>query len=140
MKRARIILLFTFFALLISSVSYANPVPYSSMDVSEYQAAKDIQIVDVRSPQSRERSGLEVKGEIWINPYTTKALEDFVANNDKTKAYAVYCSCTNDNYAIRTVQILTKRGFTNVKVLKNGTEMIAKEQLPLVKIKGDDQK
>jgi rhodanese-related sulfurtransferase len=86
------------------------------------------------------KSGLEVPGEIWINPYKTKALEDFVANNDKEKAYVVYCSCLDDGYAIRTAQILTKRGFTNVKVLKNGRDIIENHKLPMEKIKGDDQK
>ncbi len=139
MKPARILLLFSFLLLMISSVSYANPVPYSYITLEEYQSADNITLVDVRSVQSRARSGMEVKGEVWINPFTTKALEDFIATHDKDKAYAVFCSCPADEYSIRTAQILSKRGFTNVKVFKDGKYIIEKEELPLIKIKGDDK-
>lgn len=138
MKPARILLIFSFLLIVISSVSYANPVPYSFISLEDYQSSKTIQIVDVRSEQSRLKSGMEVSGEIWINPYKTKALEDFIANNDKSKSYVVYCSCLDDNYAIRTAQILTKRGFSDVKVLKNGRELVENNKLPMIKIKGDD--
>lgn len=107
--------------LLISSIALASPVSYSYISAEEYKTnQQNITLIDVRSPGSRAENKGEVKGEIWINPYKTKPLDDFVASHDKDKAYAVYCSCYDDNYAIRTAQILTKKGFTNVKVIKGG--------------------
>lgn len=140
LKPTKLILLFTFLFVLVSSVVSASPVPYTFMTINEYQKAQDVQLIDVRSEQSRERSNLQVANEIWINPYKTKPLEDFIANNDKTKSYVIFCSCVKDNYAIRAAQILTKRGFSNVKVLKDGWDSIQKSNMSLIKIKGDEQK
>lgn len=109
------------FLFIISSVALASPVPYNFMSATDYKAdQQNITLIDVRSPGSRSENKSEAEGEIWINPYKTKPLDNFVDSHDKNKAYAVYCSCYDDNYAIRAAQILTKKGFTNVKVIKGG--------------------
>lgn len=113
---------FTFLAIfMFNSVALANPIPFSYISATDYAAnQQNITLIDVRSAGSREENKGEVKGEVWIDPYKAKPLNDFVANYDKNKAYAVFCSCYDDNYAIRTAQILTKKGFTNVRVVKGG--------------------
>lgn len=136
-----IALLVTLLLTLFTGTIYASPIPYEFITVDQYQQSQDkITLIDVRSVMSRDRSKLEVQDEIWINPYKEKALEDFISTQDKDKPYVIYCSCTNDNYSIRTAQILTKRGFTNVKVLKDGWDSIQKSNIKLVEIKGDVKK
>ena len=113
-------------------------IEYSFMTLKEYlKAPEAIQVIDVRSEQSRERSKKEVPGEIWINPYKKKPLDDFIAQQDKSKAYMIYCSCPDDGYSIRAAQILFQNGFTNVKVLKDAAKHIEKGWLPMVDMKGE---
>lgn len=113
-------------------------IEYSFMTLKEYlKAPEAIQVIDVRSEQSRERSKKEVPGEIWINPYKKKPLDDFIAQQDKSKAYMIYCSCPDDGYSIRAAQILFQNGFTNVKVLKDAAKHIEKGRLPMVDMKGE---
>lgn len=113
-------------------------VEYSFMTIKEYlKAPEAVQVIDVRSEQSRERSKKEVPGEIWINPYKKKPLDDFIAQQDKSKAYMIYCSCPDDGYSIRAAQILFQNGFTNVKVLKDAAKHIEKGRLPMVDMKGE---
>lgn len=133
--RKSVIILISLFILAISSVAMANPVPYSFMSAADYKANQEsVTLIDVRSPSSRSYSNVEIKGEIWINPYKTKPLEDFISTHDKNKSYAVYCSCTDDNYAIRAAQILTKRGFTNMAVIKGGLVALHNADVKLIPI------
>lgn len=113
-------------------------IEYSFMTLKEYLKAPDaVQVIDVRSEQSRQQSGKEVAGEIWINPYKKKPLDDFIAQQDKSKAYMIFCSCPDDGYSIRAAQILFQNGFTNVKVLKDAAKHIEKGRLPMVDMKGE---
>jgi rhodanese-related sulfurtransferase len=115
-------------------------IEYSFMTLKEYlKAPEAVQVIDVRSEQSRERSKKEVPGEIWINPYKKKPLDDFIAQQDKSKAYMIYCSCPDDGYSIRAAQILFQNGFTNVKVLKDAAKHIEKGRLPMVDMKGEKE-
>lgn len=132
-----ILLAFSMF-ILCSSPLFANPVPYSFITIDDYTSSNNFALIDVRSEMSRKESNLEVEGEIWINPYREKPLEDFITSHDKDKPYAIFCSCIDDNYSIRAAQVLTKRGFINVKVLKGGWDSIKNSNLKLVKIKGDE--
>lgn len=115
-------------------------VEYSFISLKEYLKAPDtVQVIDVRSEQSRERSKKEVPGEIWINPYKKKPLDDFIAQQDKSKAYMIFCSCPDDGYSIRAAQILFQNGFTNVKVLKDAAKHIEKGRLPMIDMKGEKE-
>lgn len=115
-------------------------IEYSFMTLKEYLKAPDaVQVIDVRSEQSREWSKKEVAGEIWINPYKKKPLDDFIAEQDKAKAYMIFCSCPDDGYSIRAAQILFQKGFTNVKVLKDAAKHIEKGRLPMVDMKGEKE-
>ena len=115
-------------------------IEYSFMTLKEYLKAPDaVQVVDVRSEQSRQRNKKEVAGEIWINPYKKKPLDDFIAQQDKSKAYMIFCSCPDDVYYIRAAQILFQNGFTNVKVLKDAAKHIEKGRLPMVDMKGEKE-
>lgn len=115
-------------------------IEYSFMTLKEYLKAPDaVQVVDVRSEQSRQRNKKEVAGEIWINPYKKKPLDDFIAQQDKSKVYMIFCSCPDDGYSIRAAQILFQNGFTNVKVLKDAAKHIEKGRLPMVDMKGEKE-
>ena len=115
-------------------------IEYSFMTLKEYLKAPDaVQVIDVRSEQSRQRSKKEVPGEIWINPYKKKPLDDFIAQKDKSKTYMIFCSCPDDGYSIRAAQILFQNGFTNVKVLKDAAKHIEKGRLPMVDMKGEKE-
>lgn len=115
-------------------------IEYSFITLKEYLKAHDaVQVIDVRSEQSRQQSGKEVAGEIWINPYKKKPLDDFIAQQDKSKAYMIFCSCPDDGYSIRAAQILFQNGFTNVKVLKDAAKHIEKGRLPMVDMKGEKE-
>ena len=115
-------------------------IEYSFMTLKEYlKAPEAVQVIDVRSEQSRQRSKKEVPGEIWINPYKKKPLDDFISQQDKSKAYMIFCSCPDDGYSIRAAQILFQNGFTNVKVLKDAAKHIEKGRLPMVDMKGEKE-
>ena len=115
-------------------------IEYSFMTLKEYLKAPDaVQVIDVRSEQSRQRSKKEIPGEIWINPYKKNPLDDFIAQQDKSKAYMIFCSCPDDGYSIRAAQILFQNGFTNVKVLKDAAKHIEKGRLPMVDMKGEKE-
>ena len=115
-------------------------VEYSFITLKEYLNAPDsVQVIDVRSEQSRQQSGKEVAGEIWINPYKKKPLDDFITQQDKSKPYIIFCSCPDDGYSIRAAQILFQNGFTNVKVLKDAAKHIEKGRLPMVDMKGEKE-
>ena len=115
-------------------------IEYSFMTLKEYLKAPDaVQVIDVRSEQSRQRSKKEVPGEIWINPYKKNPLDDFISQQDKSKAYMIFCSCPDDGYSIRAAQILFQNGFTNVKVLKDAAKHIEKGRLPMVDMKGEKE-
>ena len=115
-------------------------VEYSFITLKEYLNAPDaVQVIDVRSEQSRQQSGKEVDGEIWINPYKKKPLDDFITHQDKSKPYMIFCSCPDDGYSIRAAQILFQNGFTNVKVLKDAAKHIEKGRLPMVDMKGEKE-
>lgn len=136
-----IVLLFTLIFTLFTSTLYASPIPYKFISVDQYKQSQDkITLLDVRSVMSRSRSNLEIKDAIWIDPYSGKALEDFLSSHDKDKQYVIFCSCTEDNYSIRAAQILSKNEFKNVKVLKNGWDSIKSSDIKLTPIKGDDKK
>ena len=139
--RLPVLLLTVILGISITSVGQAQPeaqIEYSFITLKEYLKAPDaVQVIDVRSEQSRQRSGKEVAGEIWINPYKKKPLDDFIAQQDKSKAYMIYCSCPDDGYSIRAAQILFQNGFTNVKVLKDAAKHIEKGRLPMVDMKGE---
>lgn len=139
-KIMRVVLLAAMMAM-IASIASAAQISYHFIAIDEYlKTADSVQMVDVRSVQSRSRSGMEVSGEIWIDPYKKDPLDKFIAEQDKNKAYVVYCSCKDDGYSIRTAQILSKNGFKNVSVLKDGSAVIKDNLLPMVKIKGDARK
>lgn len=139
--RLPVLLLTVILGISITSVGQAQPeaqIEYSFITLKEYLKAPDaVQVIDVRSEQSRQQSGKEVAGEIWINPYKKKPLDDFIAQQDKSKAYMIYCSCPDDGYSIRAAQILFQNGFTNVKVLKDAAKHIEKGRLPMVDMKGE---
>lgn len=137
MKRLLFSICLTIF--LFGSTAFASPVHYSYISATDYAAhQKTITLIDVRSAGSIEENKGTVKGEIWIDPTKTKPLEDFIANHDKDAAYAVYCSCYDDNYAIRATQILTKRGFTNIKVVKGGWVALHDAGVKFISKKGID--
>lgn len=129
------------FVLSIACIASAEQIPYSFMTIDEYlENPQAVQVIDVRSTQSRARSGKEVPGEIWIDPYKRKPLTEFINTQDKDKAYMIYCSCPDDGYSIRAAQILIDNGFANVKVLKDAANLILENRLPMEKIKGADHK
>lgn len=141
--RLPVLLLTVILGISITSVGQAQPevqIEYSFITLKEYLKAHDaVQVIDVRSEQSRQQSGKEVAGEIWINPYKKKPLDDFIAQQDKSKAYMIFCSCPDDGYSIRAAQILFQNGFTNVKVLKDAAKHIEKGRLPMVDMKGEKE-
>lgn len=141
--RIPILLLFILLSFNIASAEQSQQkeqVEYSFITLKEYLKAPDaVQVIDVRSEQSRERSKKEVPGEIWINPYKKKPLDDFIAEQDKSKAYMIFCSCPDDGYSIRAAQILFQNGFTNIKVLKDAAKHIEKGRLPMVDMKGEKE-
>ncbi len=133
------ILLTLLLVMVLSVTAFAKEIPYRFISVDEYINNKDnIVMIDVRSINSRDRSQLELPGEIWINPYKEKPLSDFIDNQDKGKRYVVFCSCIDDGYSIKTAQILTEAGFTKVEVLKNGWDALQKENVETIKIKEND--
>ena len=114
-------------------------IEYHFMTLKEYlKDPSAVQVIDVRSEKSRENNKKEVPGEIWIDPYKKKPLDDFIAQQDKEKAYMIYCSCPDDGYSIRAAQILFQNGFVHVKVLKDAAKHIEKNRLPMVDMKGED--
>ena len=141
--RLTVFLLTIMLSISIASTGQAQQkeqIEYSFMTLKEYLKAPDaVQVIDVRSEQSRQRSKKEVPGEIWINPYKKNPLDDFIAQQDKSKAYMIFCSCPDDGYSIRAAQILFQNGFTNVKVLKDAAKHIEKGRLPMVDIKGEKE-
>ena len=141
--RLTVFLLTIMLSISITSTGQAQQkeqIEYSFMTLKEYLKAPDaVQVVDVRSEQSRQRSKKEVPGEIWINPYKKNPLDDFIAQQDKSKAYMIFCSCPDDGYSIRAAQILFQNGFTNVKVLKDAAKHIEKGRLPMVDMKGEKE-
>ena len=141
--RLTVFLLTIMLSISIASTGQAQQkeqIEYSFMTLKEYLKAPDaVQVVDVRSEQSRQRSKKEVPGEIWINPYKKNPLDDFIAQQDKSKAYMIFCSCPDDGYSIRAAQILFQNGFTNVKVLKDAAKHIEKGRLPMVDMKGEKE-
>lgn len=141
--RLPVLLLTVILGISITSVGQAQPeaqIEYSFITLKEYLKSPDaIQVIDVRSEQSRQQSGKEVAGEIWINPYKKKPLDDFIAQQDKSKPYMIFCSCPDDGYSIRAAQILFQNGFTNVKVLKDAAKHIEKGRLPMVDMKGEKE-
>lgn len=140
MKGIRIVL-FAAVMLMLSNIASAAQIPYHFITIDEYlKSADSVQMVDVRSVQSRHRSGMEVAKEIWIDPYKKAPLDKFIAGQDKNKAYVVFCSCSDDGYSIRAAQILSRNGFKNVSVLKDGSAVVKAKLLPMIKIKGDAKK
>lgn len=141
--RLPVLLLTVILGIFITSVGQAQSetqIEYSFITLKEYLKAPDaVQVIDVRSEQSRQRSRKEVVGEIWINPYKRKPLDDFIAQQDKSKTYMIFCSCPDDGYSIRAAQILFQNGFTNVKVLKDAAKHIEKGRLPMVDMKGEKE-
>lgn len=141
--RLPVLLLTVILGISITSVGQAQSeaqIEYSFITLKGYLKAPDaVQVIDVRSEQSRQRSKKEVPGEIWINPYKKKPLDDFIAQQDKSKAYMIFCSCPDDGYSIRAAQILFQNGFTNVKVLKDAAKHIEKGRLPMVDMKGEKE-
>ena len=141
--RLTVFLLTIMLSISIASTGQAQQkeqIEYSFMTLKEYLKAPDaVQVIDVRSEQSRQRSKKEVPGEIWINPYKKNPLDDFIAQQDKSKAYMIFCSCPDDGYSIRAAQILFQNGFTNVKVLKDAAKHIEKGRLPMVDMKGEKE-
>ena len=141
--RLPVLLLTVILGISITSVGQAQSeaqIEYSFIALKEYLKAPDaVQVIDVRSEQSRQRSKKEVPGEIWINPYKKNPLDDFIAQQDKSKAYMIFCSCPDDGYSIRAAQILFQNGFTNVKVLKDAAKHIEKGRLPMVDMKGEKE-
>ena len=141
--RLTVFLLTIMLSISIASTGQAQQkeqIEYSFMTLKEYLKAPDaVQVIDVRSEQSRQRSKKEVPGEIWINPYKKNPLDDFIAQQDKSKAYMIFCSCPDDGYSIRAAQILFQNGFMNVKVLKDAAKQIEKGRLPMVDMKGEKE-
>lgn len=140
MKSIRIVL-FATVMLMLSSIASAASVSYHFITIDEYlKTADSVQMIDVRSVQSRNRSGMEVSKEIWIDPYKKAPLDKFIAEQNKNKSYVVFCSCPDDGYSIRAAQILSQKGFQNVSVLKDGAAVVKANLLPMTKIKGDAKK
>jgi hypothetical protein len=141
--RLTVFLLTIMLSISIASTGQAQQkeqIEYSFMTLKEYLKAPDaVQVIDVRSEQSRQRSKKEVPGEIWINPYKKNPLDDFIAQQDKSKAYMIFCSCPDDGYSIRATQILFQNGFMNIKVLKDAAKQIEKGRLPMVDMKGEKE-
>ena len=78
MKGIRIVL-FAAVMLMLSNIASAAQIPYHFITIDEYlKSADSVQMVDVRSVQSRHRSGMEVAKEIWIDPYKKAPLDKFI--------------------------------------------------------------
>lgn len=121
----KLALLFMLF--LLPSLASAQQIDVRFLDIDQYIMAKDnVTLIDVRSTTSRNRSKLEIPGEVWINPKSGAALDSFLASADKDTSYVIFCSCPDDNYSIRTAQILAKNGFEKVFVLTNGWDVLQK--------------
>lgn len=139
-KTLLVLLLLAFIFPNLTTMSLAKTIDFRFISINEYKDNQnEFTLLDVRSTTSRERSKLEVPGEVWINPKSGQALEDFEKTADKDKHYTVFCSCVDDNYSIRSAQLLTKNGFKHVSVLKGGWDEIIKSDIELSPIK-EDQK
>lgn len=114
------------FVFQVVPLASAAQIPVTFITIDEYQSVQgQSTFIDVRSQNSRAKSKQTVPGAIWIDPQSGQALQDFIATADKDKAYIIFCSCVDDNYSIRAAQLLTKNGFKDVKVLKNGWDAIS---------------
>ena len=141
MKKVIVMTLIFVFIFSFTALVYAKPIDYKFITINEYQKVADQStLIDVRSINSRNKSKLVIPGEVWINPYSGPELAKFIAASDKDKPYTVFCSCVDDNYSIRTAQLLAKNGFKNVNVLKDGWDSIVKSGLPTVPLReGENQ-
>lgn len=125
MHFSRITIFLVMCLLLSISTVFAEPTEVRFLTIDQYNVAKEQVIaLDVRSDNSRQRSKLILPGAKWIDPYSGQALKDFLGTADKSKSYVIFCSCTDDNYSIRTAQILAKNGFDLVFVLQGGWDAI----------------
>jgi len=142
MKKSKLFTLSIFlFLLLVTSITYANPIEVKLVTIEEYKANADhTTLLDVRSVNSRTKSNQAIPGEIWINPYSGNILQNFITSADKNVSYTIFCSCVDDNYSIRAAQILLKNEFKNVTVLKGGWDKLTKSGIKMISIDGGTQK
>ncbi len=114
-----------FICFLYAPVLNANQLPYKFISAQDYaKNSTKIVLIDVRSPESRKLSNGQEKNALWINPYKAAPLKKFFNNYGKEKVYAIFCSCLNDQYAIRAAQLFYKHGYTKVFVIKNGYDAL----------------
>lgn len=114
-----------FVTIFTAETSHAQPVEASFLSIADYMVARgNVTLLDVRSKNSRANSQQGIAGEVWIDPHSGDALNQFVNSADKSKPYVIFCSCVDDNYSVRAAQILTKNGFELVFVLKGGWDSL----------------
>lgn len=119
------ILIALIISILIVPIVFAQQIPVKFVTMQDYKDTQDKPtLIDVRSQNSRANSNLIVPGAIWIDPNSGQALQDFINTADKDKPYIIFCSCPDDNYSVRAAQLLTKNGFKDVMVLKDGWDSI----------------
>ncbi|WP_346354722.1 rhodanese-like domain-containing protein [Azotosporobacter soli] len=136
MRKAFLIAIVAIFAAVFTpQTSHAQPVEASFLSIADYLVARsNVTLLDVRSKNSRANSQQGIEGEVWIDPHSGDALNQFVGSADKSKPYVIFCSCVDDNYSVRAAQILTKNGFELVFVLRGGWDSLKSvgiEMIPL---------
>jgi len=109
----------------ISSFTPTDPITVKFINIDEFRASYyKITAIDVRSQRSRTNSMLGLPDEVWIDPKNDAALNSFIKSADKNAAYVVFCSCSDDGYAIKAAEFLISKNFQDIAVLKGGWKAI----------------
>ena len=79
-------------------------------------------IIDVRSSESFADSGNTIKGSIHFKVRRLKSRLAFAPLKDlpRNREVVTYCSCPNDEAAVRAARILIEGGFKRARALKGG--------------------
>mgnify|MGYP002639224039 CR=1 FL=1 len=115
MKKIFFLLLFTI-SLLSSCAQDSNSVILGVVDYKEVVVGKDVQLVDVRTPQEYKEGFIDDAINIdYMNP---KSFNEEFTKLDKNKPLYIYCR--SGNRSQKSVPLLKELGFTEIYDLKGG--------------------
>lgn len=102
----------------------AHKVEFTTAEELKSKIAKNepVIIIDVRSSESFADSGDTIKGSMHFKLRRLRARLGFapLKNLPRDRDVVTYCSCPNDESAVRAAQILIECGFKRSRVLKGG--------------------
>jgi rhodanese-related sulfurtransferase len=110
-------------------------VNFITVDELKTKVAKNqpVTVIDVRSSTALLSSGVKIKGAFYVKLRRLRYRLAFPPFKDipRDSEVVTYCSCPNDEAALRAAELLLDAGFKNVRVLKGGFREWQKAKGPL---------